>query len=373
VDNVIDLRSDTVTKPTPAMRRAMAEAAVGDDYYREDPTVRELEQTAAAVMGKEAAVFVASGTMGNLVSILAQTVPGDEVVLESFAHMYRYEAGHLSAVAGVGPNRVPGINGTMAVSDIERAVRPLGVVYPRTRLICLENTHNAGGGTVLTPAYMADVAEVAARHGLGIHVDGARVFNSAVAQGVPPSELARHATSLTFCLSKGLCCPFGALVLGTAEFIDVCRRKRQMVGGGMRQAGIMAAAGIVALREMVDRLTEDHATARKLGSGLVDLGLHVDLGTVQTNIVMADLSGLPVGAAAFSQLLAERSGVLTLADTETRLRFVTHHGIDEADIERALLGVKEALRDLVGVNTAWARREPVEEARCGSCSADRTV
>ncbi|MBI4571377.1 MAG: low-specificity L-threonine aldolase, partial [Chloroflexi bacterium] len=274
----IDLRSDTLTHPTPAMREAMAKAEVGDDVFGEDPTVRRLEQMAAERMGKEAAVFVASGTMGNLVSLLAHCGRGDEAIVGSEAHVLHYEAGGVPGLGGVQlrPVRNDG-HGMIDLDELEATIRLENVHFPRTSAVCLENTHNRCGGGVLTAEETAAVARIARRHGVAVHLDGARIFNAAVALGVAPSELAAQADSVTFCLSKGLSAPVGSLVCGSAEFVQRARRMRKMVGGGMRQAGVIAAAGIVALETMVDRLAEDHEHAQLLARGLAQLpGIRID-------------------------------------------------------------------------------------------------
>ncbi len=328
---LIDLRSDTVTKPTEEMRDAMRNASVGDDYYLDDPTVKQLEELAAARLGKQAALFVASGTMGNLVSILSQTQRGDGIIVEAEAHIYRCETGHLASVAGVLPKRVPGVAGIPALVDVENALFGDGVLYPRTGVICVENTHNAAGGTCITPTYMAELRELAEKHDIAIHVDGARIFNAAVALGVDPKELARDADSLTFCLSKGLACPFGAVIVGSSKFIERCRKMRQMVGGGMRQAGIMAAAGVVALEKMIDRLAEDHSNARLLAEKLIGFGLDVDMDRVQTNIVFVDAGKCEIGADNLVAKMRE-AGVIVNSPSKERFRMVTHWGITREDI-----------------------------------------
>jgi threonine aldolase len=329
----IDLRSDTVTHPTPAMREAMAMAEVGDDVFGEDPTVRRLETMAAERMGKEAAVFVASGTMGNLVSILAHCGRGDEAIVGSEAHVLHYEAGGAPGLGGIELRTVPNDDhGMLDLDALEATVRPENVHMPRTALVCLENTHNRCGGGVLTVEETAAVARIARRHGVAVHLDGARIFNAAVALGVEPSALAAEVDSVTFCLSKGLSAPVGSLVCGSAGFIQRARRMRKMVGGGMRQAGVIAAAGIVALEQMVDRLAEDHEHAQLLACGLAPLpGIRIDPAAVQTNIVVF---GVDDGVTLQRRL--RDAGVLTTAFGPTRVRMVTHHGITRADIEEAL-------------------------------------
>ena len=334
---MIDLRSDTVTLPTPHMREAMANAEVGDDVYGEDPTINRLEIMAAERMGKEAGLFVVSGTMGNLAALLTHCGRGQEVILGDLSHTFLYEAGGSAALGGIHPRTVPNQpDGTLNLEDIEAAIRGENPHYPRTRLICLENTHNRCGGAVLRPAYMAGVRQIADRHGLSIHLDGARIFNAAVALGLPASELAKDADSVTFCLSKGLSAPVGSVLCGSEEFIYEARRARKIVGGGMRQAGIIAAAGIVALEEMVGRLAEDHANARRLAEGLTNTpGIAIDTDSVQTDIVIFELTRDDMTPAQLADGLRER-GVLLSPIGGRRLRAVTHYGIDAADIDAAL-------------------------------------
>lgn len=329
----VDLRSDTLTRPTVAMRRAMAEAEVGDDVFGEDPTVRRLEEMAAERVGKEAALFVPSGTMANLVSLLAQCRRGDEIILGDQSHTYCYEQGGASALGGLHPRPLPNQpDGTLPLEEIEAAIRPDNVHYPRTRLIALENTQNRCNGRPLTPAYMASVGALARRHGLRVHVDGARLFNAAMALGVEARELTVHADTVSFCLSKGLGAPVGSLVCGARDFIAEARRARKVVGGGMRQAGVLAAAGIVALEEMVDRLAEDHAHARQLAEGLAEVpGIRIDPAQIRTNILYFDTEN----AQALVDVL-EKGGVRVLSTAPTRIRAVTHHHIRSEDITYAL-------------------------------------
>ena len=288
---VIDLRSDTITRPTPAMRRAMADADVGDDVFGEDPTVNRLEEMAAERLGKDAALFVVSGTMANLVSLLVHCGRGDEVLLGNRSHTFFYEQGGCAALGGIHPRTlVNQPDGTLGLHDIEEAIRPDNVHFPKTRLIVLENTHNRCSGSPLTPRYMNDVKEIARRHNLKVHVDGARIFNAAVALGLDASNLVSEADSVSFCLSKGLAAPVGSVVCGSHDFIAEARRARKILGGGMRQAGVIAAAGIVALTEMIDRLAEDHDNAKRLAGGLAEIdGLSVDPGSVKTNIVYINI------------------------------------------------------------------------------------
>jgi threonine aldolase len=342
---LVDLRSDTVTLPTPAMRKAMFEAEVGDDVYGEDPTVNRLEAMAAERLGKEAAMFVPSGTMANLICVLTHCDRGDEAILGHIAHIFLFEAGGSAAVGGIHPRTVPNQpDGTLGLADLEMAIRdPRNEHYPRSRLICLENTHNRCSGAVLTPAYMAQVRALADHHGLAIHLDGARVFNAATALGVDTSLLARDADSISFCLSKGLSAPVGSLVCGSKDFIRQARRQRKMLGGGMRQAGILAAAGIVALETMVQRLADDHANARHLAEGLARLpGIVLDLDRVTTNIIIFELAPDALPPDALAEGLAAL-GVRIGAVGGRRIRAVTHYGIQAEDIDYALAAIQMVL------------------------------
>jgi len=340
----IDLRSDTVTMPTPQMREAICNAELGDDVFGEDPTVRRLEALAAERMGKEAGLLVVSGTMGNLVPILTHCRRGEEVILGRLSHTFLYECGSVSAVGGIHPHTLDNEpDGTIRLEDIDSAVRGDNVHFPRTRLICLENTHNRCGGAPLTAEYTEAVAALAARHGLKLHIDGARIFNAAVALGTDPAKLVRSADSVTFCLSKGLSAPVGAVVCGSAEFIAEARRNRKVLGGGMRQAGIIAAAGIVALEQMVDRLADDHRNARRLAEGIAQIdGLSIDPAAVHTNIVYFDLADGRIDAGKLVGQL-EKKGLRILRVGPRRLRAVTHYGITEEDIDSAI----DALRDVM--------------------------
>lgn len=340
----IDLRSDTFTLPTPAMRHAMAAADVGDDVFGEDPTVNRLETLAAERMGKEAALFVTSGTQGNLVSLLSHCGRGDEAIMGDQAHTFVYEQGGSAALGGIHPRTVPNQpDGTLRLADIEAAIRSDNPHFPISRLICLENTHNRCSGAFLTPAYTSGVAELAHRHGLLLHIDGARIFNAAVAQNLDVRELVRDADSVTFCLSKGLGAPVGSVVCGSGEFIHRARRARKVLGGGMRQAGIIAAAGIVALDEMVERLADDHAHARLLAEGLSQLpGIRIDPDRVQTNIVIFELDHPTLTPTGLQDALRQR-GVGVLAIGGPRLRAVTRYGIERGDIEEAVHVIRAAL------------------------------
>jgi len=342
---VIDLRSDTVTQPTPEMRKAIAEAELGDDVFGEDPTINRLEAMAAKRLGKEAAMLTVSGTMSNLVCALTHCQRGDEMMVGSEAHIFHSEVGGVAALGSVLVRMVRNdTRGMMDPNEVESAIRSPGINYPRTALVCVENTHNRCGGGVLDAEDVGAIAEVAHRYGAAVHMDGARVFNAAVALKVSPAELASAADSVSFCLSKGLSCPVGSLVCGSKEFIVRARKARRMVGGGMRQAGIIAAAGIVALDTMVDRLADDHANAKVLARGLSRIpGLHLDPDTVQTNIVIFEVRRW--SAQEFMDSLKAR-GVLTSYVSGRKVRMVTHYGIVADDIAEALTGVEAATKVL---------------------------
>lgn len=340
----LDFRSDTVTKPTPEMRRAMYEAEVGDDVYREDPTVNRLEARAAEILCKEAALFVPTGTMGNQVAVLTHTRRGEEVIVEAESHVFMYEVGGIAALSACQVRTVPGVRGAMDPAAVEAAIRADNVHFPRTGLVCVENTHNRSGGCVLPPENVAAVAEVAHRHGIPVHMDGARIFNAAVALGRPAAELVAPVDSVMFCLSKGLAAPVGSLLVGSRDFIAEARRYRKLLGGGMRQAGVLAAAGLVALEMMVDRLAEDHANARRLAEGIAAIpGLKVDMETVQTNMVMVDIADGRWTAAALVQAL-KQEGVLCNDTGPRRIRMVTHKDITAADVELALDAIARTVK-----------------------------
>jgi len=342
--NIVDLRSDTVTKPTPAMREAMANAPVGDDVYGEDPTVNQLEALSAERLGKEAAVFVPSGTMGNLAALLALCGRGDEVILGDKSHTFYYEQGGMAALGGIMPHTIPNqADGTLRLEDIEGAVRADDPHFPRSRLLCLENTHNKCNGSPLTAAYTARAAALAHAHGLKVHVDGARIFNAAVALGVPASTLVQDVDSVTFCLSKGLSAPVGAMLCGSADFIAEARRARKVLGGGMRQAGIIAAAGIVALENMVDRLAEDHARAKRLAEGFATIpGVFVE--PLSTNLLYFGLDDTVSLDAGEVSARLKTYGILLLPRDDRSFRAVTHYWIEDADIEQTLHALREVLK-----------------------------
>jgi threonine aldolase len=340
----IDLRSDTITKPTPAMRRAMADAEVGDDVFGEDPTVNRLEAMAAERLGKEAGLFVSSGTMGNLVSLLAQCGRGDEAIVGDQAHTYVNEQGGMAALGGIQPrvlrNRP---DGTLDLAEVAAAVRGSNIHHPRTRLVAVENTHNLCGGVALTPGYMNDLGRLTKASGLRLHVDGARIFNASVALGVDVKDLVNNADSATFCLSKGLGAPVGSVVCGSQDFIREARRARKVVGGSMRQAGVIAAAGIVALEQMVRRLADDHANAQALAAGLAELpGIKVEEVPVRTNILYFRVSLPGLDAAGLTARLAEL-GVCMFASGSDRIRAVTNYHVTAADIAETLAAFRLAL------------------------------
>jgi len=338
----VDLRSDTVTRPTPEMRRAMAGAEVGDDVYGEDPTVNLLEAEAAALLGKAAAVFVPTGTMGNQIAVLCHTERGDELLLHEEAHIYYYEAGGPALLGGVSVRLLPGDRGRFTAAEVAAALRGPGAHFPRPRLLALENTHNRGGGSVWDPEQFRAVAAFARGAGLAVHLDGARLWNAAVAVARTPAELAAPADSVMCCLSKGLCAPVGSLLCGSAALIARARRYRKVLGGGMRQAGVLAAAGLVALHAMRERLAEDHANAQFLAEQLAAIaGLEVDPSEVQTNMVRVGTGPRP--AAEVAQALRAR-GVLANPTADHTLRLVTHHDVPRAACAQAVDAFAAALR-----------------------------
>jgi threonine aldolase len=342
--DLIDLRSDTVTQPTPEMRMAMAEAAVGDDVFGDDPTVNQLQAMAAARMGKEAGLFVTSGTMGNLAALLAHCQRGDEAMVGSQSHIFLFEGGGISALGGVHSCQIhEQPDGSLALEDVEAALRDINDDHqPRTRLIAIENTHNHCGGTFQSAQYVRQLADFAHERGLVVHLDGARIFNAAVAQGVDVKTLAAPVDSVTFCLSKGLCAPVGSVLCGSSEFIAQARRIRKHLGGGMRQAGIIAAAGIVALDSMVERLAEDHVRAKQLAAGLRTVpGLVVD--EPPTNMVFFDLAdSVRLGTAEIEAAMKKR-GVLVESSGRRRFRFVTHYWIDDVGVKKAVAAMRELI------------------------------
>ena len=334
----VDLRSDTVTKPTPEMREAMANAEVGDDVFGDDPTVNRLQEMAAERMGKEAALFVPSGTMGNLAALLSHCQRGDEVIIGQKNHSFLYEAGGMSVLGGISCYQLQNQpDGSLLPEDVEAAIRPDDPHDPITRLVCLENTHNRCGGTVQTPEYTRKIAKLAHDNGLKVHLDGARIFNAAAALGIPARQLAEHVDSVTFCLSKGLCAPVGSVLCGDRQFIYRARRARKLLGGGMRQAGILAAAGMVALEKMTGRLGEDHARARRLADGLRQNDCIVlDPGTPVTNMVFFNLAPHAKLSAPEICDRLEPQSILVSDSGERRFRLVTHYWINDDGVDRTV-------------------------------------
>ncbi len=341
----IDLRSDTVTKPTPEMREAMAEAEVGDDVYMDDPTVNRLQEKAAEMLGKQEALFVPSGTMGNLLALLVHCQRGDEVIVGDKSHIYSNEAGGMSALGGIHPrpiNNQP--DGTLAPEDILASIQTEDVHHTITRLVCLENTQNACGGVPLSVEYTRVVGEIARRNNLSLHIDGARIFNAAAALDVPVRDLVEPADSVMFCLSKGLAAPVGSMLVGSKGFIARARRVRKMLGGGMRQVGVLAAAGLISLEKMAKRLGQDHARAKKLAEGLKQVrGLVLDAGTASTNMVYFNLAG-DVNLT-IDQITDEmkKRGVLIDAAGNRRFRLVTHYWVDDKSVEQAVKALGQVL------------------------------
>jgi threonine aldolase len=333
---MIDLRSDTVTKPTPGMRQAMATAEVGDDVLGEDPTVNLLQERMATLLGKEAGLFTPSGTMANQVAIKTHIQPGDEIIIDQDSHIYYYECGATAVISGGQFHCLQGENGILPAEAIEGAIRPPDIHQPPSRLICLENTHNRGGGSIYKMEEIRAIADLAARHTIRVHLDGARLFNAAVATDTTVEEFANQMDSVSICFSKALGAPAGSVLCGPADFIDEARRYRKMLGGGMRQVGILAAACLYAIDNHVDRLAEDHDSARKLALGLAQMpGIQIDPQSIITNIVLFDVAETGISADALAQRL-DVEGVLTIPFGPTTIRAVTHMDVSAADIDRAL-------------------------------------
>jgi threonine aldolase len=342
----IDLRSDTVSLPTEEMLEAIRHAELGDDVFREDPTVNRLEEMAAEKMGKEAALLVTSGTQANLVSLMSNTRRGELVILEAESHIYWYEVGGISAIAGLLPWPIESSLGALDPKAVELAIRPVNIHFPEPTLVCVENTHNRHGGTVITSEELRALNNITKAHGLRLYMDGARIFNAAVALGVNVKEFTQNVDNLMFCLSKGLSGPIGSLVVGSCEFISKARKVRKVLGGGMRQAGIIAAAGIVALETMIDRLKEDHSNAKRLAEGIAKIdGVKVDLNRVQTNIVLFEIENFGVENELFLSRLKEK-GVLALTSGKNKMRMVTHRGIERGHIEDALVAIENVIDEL---------------------------
>jgi len=335
---ILEFRSDTFTLPTPAMRKAMADAEVGDDQYGEDPTVNRLEERSAEVVGKEAALYVASGMLGNLCGVLSQAARGDEVILGDLAHIYQNEMGAFTVLGGLHGRVMPNRTGMPALDEIEAAIRPASGPYPKSALLCLENSHNNCGGAVISPAETRAAAELAHRHGLKVHLDGARIFNAAAALGVDASALCAPVDTVQFCFSKGLGAPVGSILCGSAETIARARKVRKLLGGAMRQAGVIAAAALVSLETMRDRLVEDHVNARALADGLADIrGVRIDPAAVVTNIVALEIDPAVMDAGDFQRACADRGLRLSrYLGSSPRLRMVTHKDVSAGDVQAAL-------------------------------------
>lgn len=339
-DKVIDLRSDTVTKPSPEMRRAMSEAEVGDDVFLEDPTVNRLQERAAQLFGREAALFVPSGSMGNLTCLIAHTRPGQEVICEEKGHIYSYEMASMAALAGVLPRVVSAEDGIMSWERIARAIRPKIYSRAQTALVSLENTHNMAGGTVYPTKLAHEICNRAHETGIPVHLDGARVFNAAAYLGEDVREMTKTFDSVQFCLSKGLGAPVGSMIVGSKVFIDRCRSIRKMLGGGMRQAGVLAAAGLIALEKGPQRLHIDHENAKFLAESLAEIpGIRINPAKVQTNIVIYDVQKTGLSSADFLAELARRKVLGVPVDAE-KIRMVTHLDVDRKDVEEAVEAIR---------------------------------
>ncbi|MCW3997397.1 MAG: aminotransferase class I/II-fold pyridoxal phosphate-dependent enzyme [Candidatus Bathyarchaeota archaeon] len=334
--DIIDLRSDTVTLPTQEMMEAIKNAELGDDVLEEDPTVNRLENIAAKKMGKQAALLVTSGTQANLISLMANTNRGEQVILEAQSHIYWYEVGGISSIAGLFPKTVISRTGAPNPKDIQVAITPKDIHFPKPSLICLENTHNRHGGTVISPRQILAISKIAKTNKLKLYMDGARIFNASIALNVDVKKLAKHVDNLMFCLSKGLSCPVGSVIVGSIEFITKARKLRKVLGGGMRQAGIIAAPGIVALEKMIKRLKEDHENAAHLAKELSKIkGVTIDLNRVQTNIVNFEISNLGISDKKFIKKLKEKN-ILALTLDNNKVRMVTHRGIKKENIDKTI-------------------------------------
>ena len=340
---MVDLRSDTLTQPTPGMRRAIADAEVGDEQKREDPTVIALEERTAELLGHEEAVFLPTATMANQIALRTLTEPGDEVLAEEMAHVFRYELGGPAVHSGLVMKSLPTAHGIFTAADVREAVNPPGDLHTApTRLVCIENTHNGGGGRVWPLAHLQEVVAEGRAHGLSMHLDGARLMNAAVASGIPAAEFGREFDTVTLCLSKGLGCPLGAVIAGSPERMAKARRYKHLFGGAMRQAGIVAAAGIYALDHHIDRLAEDHANARRLSKGLAEAGLPVEVHQVETNFVQLDAARLGLNGDEAVSLLRAEGVLLSFAARKDMLRALTHLDISTEDVDEAIAGTVRA-------------------------------
>jgi threonine aldolase len=340
MNNIIDIKSDSVTKPSLEMREAMKNAEVGDDFYGEDPTVAKLEKFSAKKLGKEAGLFVTSGTLGNLVSLFTHVNRGDSIIVEKNAHIFSMEGGHLAAISGVIPIRIKGYRGFINPDDIEKEIFQDKITYPKTSLICVENPHNAAGGTCINSQQMSLLRKLANKYNLKVHVDGARIFSAAVSLGITPRESVKDADSVTFCLSKDLGCPFGSMIVGNKDFILKARKNRQMLGGGMRQAGIMAAAGLIGITKMVERLPEDHKNAKFLANSLLEMGFRIDIESVQTNMIYFELPSKKMDPMMFLDHL-DKNGIKINPPSSGRFRAVIHYGVNKQDIEFIIKVIKQ--------------------------------
>ena len=344
---LIDFRSDTVTLPTEEMLEAIHHAELGDDVYREDSTVNKLEKLAAEKMGKEAALLVTSGTQANLISLMLNAKRGSLVILESESHIYWYEVGGISMIAGLLPWPINSSAGALDPKDIENALRPKNIHHAEPAIICIENTHNRHGGTIVHPDQIKAVSEVAHNYGLKLYMDGARIFNAAVGLNVDVKEFTKYVDNMMFCLSKGLSCPVGSVLVGSSDFIDRARKVRKVLGGGMRQAGIIAAPGIIALENLIDRLEEDHRNARWLAEGVNKIkGIRIDLKRVQTNILYFEIGDLGISADFFVSKLKE-NGILALTLGKDKVRMVTHRGIQKKHVDKAISTIEEISKSCI--------------------------
>lgn len=345
-DRVMDLRSDTVTLPTEEMRHAMQDAELGDDVYGEDPTVNQLEKMAAQKLGMEQALLVTSGTQGNIAALLSHTERGDEVILGEASHTFNYEVSAISVIGGLLPRPLKEYEGIFKPSQVRQAIRGGGVHHSKTGLICVENTHNMAGGIVIPPQKIQEIKNIAENYEIPVHLDGARIFNATIALGVDIREFTRHVDSIMFCLSKGLSAPVGSILAGSREFIEKARKARKMLGGGMRQAGIIAAPGIVALEKMIGRLEEDHENAKLLANKLNKIqGIDINMDRVQTNIVLADVSSLPMSPKELAQRM-DKQGIkfLPLELHPSYVRLVTHRGIKREDVVYVVRKIRETIK-----------------------------
>jgi threonine aldolase len=340
---MIDLRSDTLTKPTAKMREAIFHAEVGDDVYGEDPTINRLEELAAELLGKESALFVTSGTQGNQLAVLAQCSPGDEIIVESESHIIYYEGGAISALAGVQPRAVKGVNGEMAPNDVKNAIRANDIHFPDTSLICLENTHNRSGGSIVSLKNMREIFDIAKTNDIPVHIDGARLFNAAVATNKKASDFTQYCDSVQICLSKGLGSPVGSLLAGDKRMIQKAKKWRKRLGGGMRQAGFLAASGILSLTEMVDRLAEDHTKAKRLADAISHIPGLTIVNQPETNIVIVDIRKTCKSNDVFLQEL-KKEGILAVTFGEGLIRLTTHYDVSNDDIEKAILAIQRVVQ-----------------------------